>query len=89
MSQLSMSNLPQGLSAKILSWVGGPVQRRLAQWSPLLAVIAAFEDDLQKHTDQELRKRSLSLRFRAKSGESLASLLPEGFALVRESGRAS
>ena len=38
-------------------------------------------------TDHELRKRSLSLRYRARSGELLARLLPEAFALVREAGR--
>ena len=37
--------------------------------------------------DQQLRKRSLSLRYRAKSGEPLMRLLVEGYALVREAGR--
>ena len=37
--------------------------------------------------DEQLRKRSLSLRYRAKSGEPLARLLPEAYALVREAGR--
>ena len=35
----------------------------------------------------ELRKRSLSLRYRAKSREPLDRLLPEAFALVRKAGR--
>jgi preprotein translocase subunit SecA len=35
----------------------------------------------------ELRKRSLSLRYRAKSQEPIDRLLPEAFALVREAGR--
>jgi preprotein translocase subunit SecA len=35
----------------------------------------------------QLRKRSLSLRYRAKSGEPLARLLVEAYALVREAGR--
>ena len=38
-------------------------------------------------TDHQLRKRSLSLRYRAKSGEPLSRLLVEGYALVREAGR--
>ncbi len=38
-------------------------------------------------SDRELRKRSLSLRYRARSGEPLGRLLPEGYALVREAGR--
>lgn len=42
---------------------------------------------MQKLSDHELRKRSLSLRYRARSGEPLARLLPEAYALVREAGR--
>jgi preprotein translocase subunit SecA len=42
---------------------------------------------MQKLSDHELRKTSLSLRYRARSGESLARLLPEAFALVREAAR--
>ena len=34
-----------------------------------------------------MKKTSLSLRYRAKSGEPLDRLLPEAFALVREAGR--
>ena len=49
--------------------------------------IGALEPGLQELTDYELRKRSLSLRYRAKSGEPLARLLVEGYALVREAGR--
>ncbi len=43
-----------------------------------------MEPVLQNETDQGLRKRSLSLRFRAKAGEKLERLLPEAYALVRE-----
>jgi preprotein translocase subunit SecA len=46
-----------------------------------------MEPELQQQTDEELRKRSLSLRYRAKSREPLETLLPEAFALVREAGR--
>ncbi len=38
-------------------------------------------------SDYDLRKESLSLRYRARSGEPLDSLIVEGFALVREAGR--
>ena len=37
--------------------------------------------------DHELRKQSLALRYRARSGEPLVRLLPEAYALVREAGR--
>ena len=52
-----------------------------------LPTMAGFEDELKALGDFELRKRSLSLRYRAKSQEPLDRLLPEAFALVREAGR--
>ena len=51
--------------------------------------IAALEPEIQAETERDLKKRSLSLRFRAKSGERLFSLLPEAYALVREASRRS
>ncbi len=65
----------------------GPVRGRLAEWSSLVAQVAAWEPRLQPLSDEELRKRSLALRYRAKSREPLVSLIPEGYALVREAGR--
>ena len=62
-------------------------QERLARWSKHLEKISALEPGLKERTDPELRKDSLSLRYRARSGEPLAKLLPEAFALVREAGR--
>ncbi|MCH8046212.1 MAG: preprotein translocase subunit SecA [Planctomycetes bacterium] len=76
-----------GAGNRVKAVVGGPVERRLARWSALLPTIAALEPGLQQRPDHELRKESLSLRYRAKSGESLQSLLPEAYALVREAGR--
>ena len=85
-----MHGIPTGLTAQVLSWFGGPTQRRLAQWgSQVMPQIAAFEPTLQAEGDRDLRKRSLSLKFRAKSGEKLASLLPEAYALVREAAKRS
>ncbi|HET6881598.1 MAG TPA: helicase-related protein [Pirellulales bacterium] len=66
---------------------GGSAQRRLAQWQGLLPKIADLEAGYQRLTDHELRKQSLSLRYRAKSQEPLDRLLPEAYALVREAGR--
>src|SRR5437764_2414362 len=68
----------------MLSLIGGPVARRLAKWGKVLEQILAFEAELQKESDRELKKRRLSLRYRAKAGEPLARIVPEGYALVRE-----
>src|SRR5262249_55378579 len=46
-----------------------------------------MEPELQGLADDELRKRSLALRYRAKSREPLTTLMPEAYALVREAGR--
>jgi len=53
----------------------------------MVSGIGNCEAELVGLADQQLRKRSLSLRYRAKSGEPLSRLLVEGFALVREAGR--
>jgi preprotein translocase subunit SecA len=62
-------------------------QWRFLRWNALLPAIGALEPELQQLNDAQLRKRSLSLRYRAKSGEPLSHLLVEGYALVRESAR--
>ena len=52
-----------------------------------VALIGAFEPELELESDEELRARMQSLRERARNGQSLDELLPECFALVREAGR--
>ena len=59
----------------------------LQRWAAGVPKINALEPEFQKLTDEQLRKKSLSLRYRAKSGEPLTRLLVEAFALVREAGR--
>jgi len=75
---------PLGSGTRVTSLVGGPAKWRLARWGAVLDRVSALEPTLQEESDQQLRKRSLSLRYRAKSGEKLDRLLPEAYALVRE-----
>jgi preprotein translocase subunit SecA len=82
-----VSILSTGLSAQFLSVLSGPNRFRLTRWASLVPRIGDLEPELQELGDEQLRKRSLSLRYRAKSGEPLSRLLVEGFALVREAGR--
>ncbi len=67
--------------------LGGPNRWRLARWATLVPKIGELEPELQTLSDHQLRKRSLALRYRAKSGEPLRRLLVEGYALVREAAR--
>ena len=83
----TVSGVNPGIKARIQSLLVGTTQGRLARWKFLLPKIAALEPDLQALSDYDLRKRSLALRYRARSGEPLARLLPEAYALVREAGR--
>jgi preprotein translocase subunit SecA len=53
----------------------------------LVARINDLEADTVSLTDEGLRERSLSLRFRSRSGDSTESLTCEAFALVREACR--
>ena len=59
----------------------------ISQARRIVATIESLGDPLVDQSDAELKKGYLSLRYRAKSGESLDRLLPECFALVREAGR--
>jgi preprotein translocase subunit SecA len=77
------SRVPQGFVRTIRA-AGGD---RLARWSAYLPKIAALEPQMQALSDPQLRKESLGLRYRARSGEPLDRLLVEAFALVREAGR--
>jgi preprotein translocase subunit SecA len=58
-------------------------------WSGLVHRIDALEPRLGKLDESQLRKESLSLKYRAQSGEPLERLLPEAFALVREAAQRS
>jgi preprotein translocase subunit SecA len=63
------------------------VRGPLTEWSAYIPRIAALEESHMALSDYELKKLSLSLRYRARSGEPLESLLVEAFAAVREAGR--
>jgi len=59
----------------------------MTHWRRLVPRIGALEPELKAQTDQQLRKRSLSLMYRARSGEPLSRLLVEAYALAREAAR--
>jgi preprotein translocase subunit SecA len=61
--------------------------KKFKEYQKRVALIGAFEPELELETDAELRERMDGLRERAAGGESLESLLPECFAIVRETGR--
>src|SRR5215217_7058150 len=63
--------------------------KQFRQYAKRVERINAWEPELELLEDDELRAQTDSLRERARNGESLDELLPETFAVVRETSRRS
>src|ERR671926_758648 len=61
--------------------------KQFREYERRVARIGDYEPELELETDEELRERIDALRERARNGESLDDLLPETFAIVRETGK--
>ena len=61
--------------------------KKFKTYQKRVALIGAFEAELEHDSDAELRERMDALRERAREGEQLDALLPECFAIVRETGK--
>jgi preprotein translocase subunit SecA len=61
--------------------------KKFKTYQKRVALIEAFEAELEHDSDAELRERMDVLRGRASEGEDLDALLPECFAVVRETGK--
>src|SRR4051794_22589801 len=61
--------------------------KQFRQYEKRVALINAFEPELELESDEELRERFGALRERATGGEDVEDLLPETFAIVREMGK--
>ncbi|KAK7278119.1 hypothetical protein RJT34_23144 [Clitoria ternatea] len=57
------------------------------QYAATVNIINGLEPEISSLSDSELRERTFALRERAQQGQSLDSLLPEAFAVVREASR--
>lgn len=82
-------NLPSKPKISAGMPIPGVSASKINSWIAALRAVADLEVETRKYSLEEIRKQSLSLRYRAMSGEPLRKLLPEAFALVREAGRRS
>ena len=82
-----LTTISDAVQSRLQLISNGIARRKIAGWSTLLPKVASYEDDFQKLGTYDLRKYSLSLRYRVKSHEPPDRILPEAFALVREAGR--
>lgn len=62
-------------------------KREIKVLQPIVAKINAEEDTVKKLNDKDFSKKTQEFKARVKDGESLESVLPEAFALVREASR--
>src|ERR1041385_7177329 len=74
----------QKILAKV---VGTQNDRELKKLRPLVEHINSLEPSIQPLSDDALRAKTVEFRQRLANGETLDDLLPEAFAVVRETGR--
>ena len=67
--------------------IGTYSERELKRVYPIADKVEAYEPEISALSDKELRAKTNEFRARYKDGESLDSLLPEAFAVVREAGK--
>ncbi|HTE65658.1 MAG TPA: DEAD/DEAH box helicase, partial [Candidatus Binatia bacterium] len=67
--------------------VGTRNERELKAIAPVIQRINALEPKVLPRTDAELRAKTEEFRQRLAAGETLDDLMPEAFAVVRETGR--
>ena len=75
------------VSTVIKKIVGSKNERELKRLWPIVAQINSLEPEMAKLTDDQIREKTISFKERVAAGESLDSILPEAFALVREAGK--
>jgi preprotein translocase subunit SecA len=74
----------QTLLAKV---IGTQNERDLKRLRPLVAEVGSFEAAMTALSDEQLRSKTAEFRQQVADGKTLDELLPEVFAVVRETGR--
>ncbi|MGH9388764.1 MAG: DEAD/DEAH box helicase, partial [Vicinamibacteria bacterium] len=75
------------LKSLIRKVVGSKNDRELRRLQPLVSTVNALERDTEALSDVALRRKTVDFRERLGRKESLDSLLPEAFAVVREAAK--
>lgn len=59
-------------------------EKEVKRVKPIVEKINSLEPEVQKLSDDELRNKTVEFKDRLAKGETLDSILPEAFAVVRE-----
>ena len=75
------------LDVAIAKIFGTKNERELKAMRPIVESIRQLEPSIQKLSDQELARKTVEFKEKLAQGAALDDLLPEAFAVVRETGR--
>ncbi len=67
--------------------LGDPNARKLKKYQPSVTEINLLEEDIKALSDEQLANKTAEFKQRLEKGETIDDLLPEAFAVVRETGR--
>ena len=67
--------------------LGDPNKQALKKIQPLVERVNALEDSVQRLADSELKNKTAEFRARLEKGETLDQILPEAYAVVRETAK--
>ena len=67
--------------------LGDPNARKLKKYQPYITEINLLEEDIKPLSDEQLKAKTVEFKQRLANGDTLDDILPEAFAVVRESGR--
>ncbi len=67
--------------------IGSQNERELKKLQPIVDKISLLEPEMQKLSDADLQYKTIEFRGRLSKGEELDNILPEVFAVVRETAR--
>jgi preprotein translocase subunit SecA len=79
-----MESEEMGLLGKI---IGTHSEREVKRVIPIVDKIEALEPDMEKLSDEELKGKTEEFKERLAKGETLDSILPEAYAVVREASK--
>lgn len=71
----------------LLKIFGDPNERKIKQIQPTIEYINSLEPQISSLSDEQLKAKTEEFKTRYSNGETLDSLLPEAFAVVRETGK--
>ena len=63
------------------------MKKEVKRVKPIVEKINSLEPEVQKLSDDELRNKTVEFKDRLAKGETLDSILPEAFAVVREASK--